>query len=59
MTQIPVLKKILLMHSTNNRNKTIYTSTYKSHLEPHLERENVAAIMSSLEKIESYFESII
>ena len=57
LTGIPSLKKILLMHLTDNPKRDKYLESYESRLKPHQTTPNVAALLSSLEKINDYFKS--
>lgn len=55
LTGIPSLKKIILMHLTNNSDREVFFEEYKKRLEPHKTTPNVAPIYASLIKIKDYF----
>ncbi len=55
LSDIPILKKVLLTKITNNPNKETYFDEYSAFLTPHKETPNVAPIYASLMKIKDYF----
>lgn len=57
LSDIPILKKVLLTQITNNPKKETYFYEYSSLLEPHKTTTNVAPIYASLMKVKDYFEN--
>ncbi len=55
LSDIPILKKVLLTQITNNPNKETFFCEYSNLLEPHKATANVAPIYASLMKIKDYF----
>jgi hypothetical protein len=51
------LKKILLMHLTNNPNKEAFTEEFRSNLEINKTSPNVAPLAASLQRIKNHFNS--